>query len=51
MNEINGREEGKSMENEIKRVGGQPNFKLLKISNNKREFHSIHKNRGREKIV
>ena len=33
------------------RVGEQPNFKMFQISKNEREFHKIHINRGRERIV
>ena len=39
------------MEDERARVGEQENFKLFQISNYEREFHKIHINRGRERIV
>ena len=42
---------GEFMEDERERVGEQENFKLFQVSNYEREFHKIHINRGRKRIV
>ena len=39
------------MKDERERMGEQLNFKIFQISNYEREFHKIHINRGRERIV
>ena len=38
------------MEDERERVGEQPNFKIVQISNYEIKFHKVHINRGRGRI-